>query len=113
MSDQDLQQSYSTELRRGSLAIAVLGCLRESYYGYSLLQKLESVGLPIEANTLYPLLRRLETQGLLTSDWDTSQNRPRKYYLISEKGIRVYDNLCHEWERMQESLDLIRKENKE
>jgi len=103
-------QSFITELRRGSLTLAVLGCLKEPHYGYALLQTMQERNISIEANTLYPLLRRLESQGLLASDWDTSENRPRKYYTISEKGQMVYDELMTEWKKMQSSIDTICRE---
>jgi len=103
----DQFQSFITELRRGSLTLAVLGCLKAPHYGYALLQTMQERNINIEANTLYPLLRRLESQGLLASDWDTSENRPRKYYTISEKGQMVYDELMTEWKKMQSSIDAI------
>lgn len=107
MPDNEQMQTFLTELRRGSLTLAVLGCLNEPHYGYALLQTLQSKGIDIEANTLYPLLRRLDGQELLTSDWDTSESRPRKYYTISEKGQAVYRELLREWDRMQQSIATI------
>ena len=97
-------QDMLAELRRGSLTLAVLGSLREPRYGYALLQTLTEQGIEIEANTLYPLLRRLESQELLTSDWDTSENRPRKYYVLSLKGKEALEQLMKEWEAMQKSI---------
>jgi predicted transcriptional regulator len=88
MSDKEQLQSLITELKRGSLTLAVLGSLKQPYYGYALLQTLQSQNIEIEANTLYPLLRRLESQGLLISDWDTSESRPRKYYTVSLREKR-------------------------
>ena len=79
-------QSLRQELRRGVLVLAVLGQLRTLQYGYSLIQQLSEHGLDVEEGTLYPLLRRLEKQGLLESKWDVSETRPRKYYLISDGG---------------------------
>jgi DNA-binding PadR family transcriptional regulator len=107
MPDNEQMQTFLTELRRGSLTLAVLGCLKEPHYGYALLQTLQSRGIDIEANTLYPLLRRLEGQGLLVSEWDTSESRPRKYYSVSEKGQTVYRELLMEWEKMQQSIAAI------
>jgi len=107
MPDNEQMQSFLTELRRGSLTLAVLGCLKEPHYGYALLQTLQSKGIDIEANTLYPLLRRLDGQGLLVSDWDTSESRPRKYYTVSDMGKAVYRELLTEWERMQQSIAVI------
>lgn len=100
-------QNMLTELRRGSLTLAVLGSLREPRYGYALLQTLTEQGVSIEANTLYPLLRRLEGQELLTSDWDTSESRPRKYYAVSQKGKEALEQLMREWENMQRSITAI------
>lgn len=104
MPDFEPMQNMLTELRRGSLTLAVLGSLREPRYGYALLQTLTEQGIEIEANTLYPLLRRLESQELLTSDWDTSENRPRKYYVLSLKGKEALEQLMKEWEAMQKSI---------
>ena len=100
-------QNLLTELRRGSLTLAVLGSLREPRYGYALLQTLTEKGIEIEANTLYPLLRRLESQELLTSDWDTSESRPRKYYTVSKLGRDTYELLLTEWGNMQRSIATI------
>ena len=100
-------QNLITELRRGSLTMAVLSCLDKPHYGYALLQTLQKAGLAIDANTLYPLLRRLESQGLLTSDWDTTESRPRKYYTISGIGKEALSLLISEWERMQRSMAQI------
>ncbi|MDF9825434.1 PadR family transcriptional regulator PadR [Breznakia sp. PF5-3] len=110
MTQQEQFQNYIIEMRRGSLTMAVLGCLYKSHYGYALLQTLQEKGIDIEANTLYPLLRRLESQGLLISNWDTSESRPRKYYSISEKGKQVFHELVLEWKKMQASLELVYKE---
>lgn len=104
MPDKDIVQNYVTELKRGNLVLAVLGSLNTSHYGYALLQTLQDKGMEIEANTLYPLLRRLEKQELLESDWDTTESRPRKYYKISKKGIEVREKLFEEWKEMQKSL---------
>ena len=107
MPDFEPMQNMLTELRRGSLSLAVLGSLREPRYGYALLQTLTEQGIEIEANTLYPLLRRLEGQELLTSDWDTSESRPRKYYVVSQKGREALSQLMQEWEKMQKSIAAI------
>jgi DNA-binding PadR family transcriptional regulator len=102
-----LFQSYITEFRRGSLTMATLLCLRTPHYGYALLQTMQGLGIDIEANTLYPLLRRLEEQGLLTSSWDVSEKHPRKYYNVSGKGEEVLVVLLAEWEKMQKSIDMM------
>ncbi len=90
--------------------MATLLCLRKPHYGYALLQTMQGMGIQIEANTLYPLLRRLEEQELLTSNWDVSEKRPRKYYTINDKGEQVLAVLLHEWKKMQKSIDAINKE---
>ncbi len=92
-----LIRSLLTELRRGNLTLAVLSQLRTPQYGYSLVQLLEELGVTIEQNTLYPLLRRLEKQKLVTSSWDTTDTRPRKYYELSEYGVEVFHQLKAEW----------------
>ena len=105
----DLLNSLTTELRRGTLTLAVLSQLNTPQYGYSLVQLLEKSGISIDQSTLYPLLRRLEKQELVTSIWDTTESRPRKYYKISEFGIEIYDELKAEWEKMTHELTFILK----
>lgn len=95
------------ELRRGTLTIAVLSQLNEPQYGYSLVTMLDDIGVPVEPGTLYPLLRRLEKQGLLDSKWDTNESRPRKYYLLSETGNEVYQLLVKEWNEIAESFEKV------
>lgn len=79
------------ELRRGTLILLVLSQLRRPMYGYSLVKKLNDNQIPMDANTLYPLMRRLEGQGLLKSQWDTGEAKPRKYYSITEEGLEVLE----------------------
>lgn len=90
--------SVIQELRRGTISLAVLSQLKRPQYGYSLVVLMNERGFPLEANTLYPLLRRLEKQGLLTSFWDTDGTKPRKYYQLSEFGLEVYRHLRETWE---------------
>lgn len=97
MIDNNLLGSMIIELRRGTLTLAVLSQMNKPQYGYSLLQCLEEKGIQIEANTLYPLMRRLEAQGLLENSWDTSSARPRKYYVLSESGREIFEALKKEW----------------
>ena len=92
-----LLESLIVELRRGTLTLAVLSQLREPQYGYSLVQRLENLNITIEQSTLYPLLRRLEKQELVTSSWDTSESRPRKYYVLTKFGLETYTALKAEW----------------
>lgn len=84
------------ELRRGTIVLASLILLRTPGYGYGLLEQLASAGFPTDANTLYPLLRRLEKQGCLQSEWNTEEARPRKFYRTSEAGIRLATILTQE-----------------
>ncbi len=99
--------NLKVELRRGTQIILVLSQLTSKEYGYSLLEKLEKANMSIEAGTLYPLLRRLESQGLLSSEWDTTESRPRKYYVISEFGKMVLEELINEWENINDELKFI------
>lgn len=107
----ELIGSLIIELKRGTLALSVLSQLRKPEYGYSLVQKLEGKNTPIEAGTLYPLLRRLEKQNLLKSEWDTSESRPRKFYVLSDKGKEVYQALKKEWKSLSEQLEVLLKED--
>ncbi len=102
-------ESYKTELRRGTLTLAVLSQLDTPQYGYSLVQRLEEAGVVMEQSTLYPLLRRLEKQELVTSSWDTTENRPRKYYVLSESGKEVFEQLKEEWSKMTLELKALLK----
>ncbi|MEK9199946.1 PadR family transcriptional regulator [Ureibacillus sp. 179-F W5.1 NHS] len=93
----NILDSLSTELRRGTLTLAVLSQLQTQQYGYSLVQLLEDSGITIEQSTLYPLLRRLEKQELVESSWDTTESRPRKYYILTDYGLKIYKELKEEW----------------
>jgi|SRR4051812_32967684 PadR family transcriptional regulator PadR len=98
MTERDEQiNQIRQELRRGIVVLAVLSQMDTARYGYSLIQQLAEQGLEIEEGTLYPLLRRLEKQGLLESEWDTGEARPRKYYRISALGRDVLAALSAEW----------------
>jgi PadR family transcriptional regulator, regulatory protein PadR len=85
------------ELRRGVIVLAVLSQLGEEQYGYSLIKGLKDNGLEIDQGTLYPLLRRLESQGLLRSDWRITADRPRRYYVLSGDGRALLPQLKQEW----------------
>ncbi len=107
----DILSGLLLELRRGTIVLSVLCQLSTSKYGYSLVQQLSDDHVPIEANTLYPLLRRLEKQGLLKSEWETSGTKPRKYYVTTELGREVYTKLKEEWLHMVDSMkELMDKE---
>ncbi|HEY4550448.1 MAG TPA: PadR family transcriptional regulator [Bacillus sp. (in: firmicutes)] len=108
-----LLNSLTTELRRGTLTLAVLSQLRTPQYGYSLVQLLECSGISIEQSTLYPLLRRLEKQELVTSSWDTTESRPRKYYVLSDYGLEIYLKLKDEWIRNSKELYKLLKGEEE
>jgi PadR family transcriptional regulator PadR len=96
-----------TELRRGAVVLAVLSQLRGAEYGYSLRQALAERGMPIEEGTLYPLLRRLEEQGLLASDWRIEEGPPRRYYTLSPKGKRLYTELTETWRALVATMDRL------
>jgi len=95
------------ELRRGIVQVAALSLLRERMHGYQLVKVLADAGIETEEGTLYPLLRRLETQGLLTSQWDTGGARPRKYYLLSEEGKTALPVLESIWRGINRSVNSI------
>ena len=97
MGHDDVVSSMVLELRRGTLVMLVLGQLREPAYGYALVKSLADHGIPIEANTLYPLMRRLESQGLLQSEWDNGGSKPRKYYRTTDEGLRVLHDVEAQW----------------
>lgn len=86
------------ELRRGVIVLAVMSQLDREQYGYSLIRNLTDHGLEIDQGTLYPLLRRLESQGLLQSSWRVETDRPRRYYVLSSEGRRLLPRLKKEWD---------------
>ena len=106
-STEELVDSLVVELRRGTLVLSVLSQMEHPEYGYSLAQKLEEKDAVIEPGTLYPLLRRLERQNLLVSQWDTSGSRPRKYYELSKEGKDVYERLKKEWLNLSKKLEVL------
>ena len=108
--DHDIPASLALELRRGTLVLSVLSQLGESRYGYALVQKLEEKGVAIDPSTLYPLLRRLEKQGLLVSTWDTSDTKPRKYYARTPYGNEVYGQLRAQWTQMAADISRLLEE---
>lgn len=97
------------ELKRGTLVLTVLLCTAEPVYGYALVALLQERGIDVDQNTLYPLLRRLEKQGLLASDWDTSDTRPRRYYRIGDTGRAIRDRLLAEWKSMDAAISGMEK----
>lgn len=103
----ELFDSLRLELRRGCLVLAVLAQLGREHYGYTLRRALAEAGLEIEESTLYPLLRRLETQGLLTSEWREEERRNKRFYRRSPEGDRIFALLDAEWRGINRSLDNI------
>src|SRR5580692_7298789 len=109
MIQNELFDSLRLELRRGCLILAVLAQLRKEHYGYTLRKALADEGLAIEESTLYPLLRRLETQGLLKSEWREEEKRNKRFYRLSRQGETILAQLLEEWNAMNESLHKILK----
>jgi PadR family transcriptional regulator PadR len=103
-------ESLRLELRRGCLIVAVLAQLRDEHYGYTLRKALAGEGLAIEESTLYPLLRRLETQGLLKSEWREEDKRNKRFYRLSSEGEAILAQLLVEWNGINESLHKILKD---
>ena len=106
----EIVENLVQELKRGTLVLSVLLSTEQPVYGYSLVSRLQGMGVQIEQNTLYPLLRRLETQGLLESLWDTTESRPRKYYRISELGVQVRSRLDVEWNEINKAIKRMKHE---
>lgn len=98
--EKDPMDSLTQELKRGTLVLGVLSQLKQPLYGYSLVNNLSEKGMDIDKNTLYPLLRRLEKQGLLESEWSVEESRPRRYYKLSDRGDVVLLKLAEEWANM-------------
>lgn len=104
---QKIVENLMLELRRGTIVLSVLSQLKEPKYGYALVQSLEDKQVLVDAGTLYPLLRRLEKQGLLHSEWETTGTKPRKYYVLSKAGSEMYLQLCKEWGDMVETTNRL------
>lgn len=100
--------THLQELRRGTVVLACLLVLRQANYGYALLDLLEQRGFAVDANTLYPLLRRLEKQGLLTSDWNTDEARPRKFYRTSAEGEQLAETLGRDWDSLDAAFRALK-----
>lgn len=97
MEHKEVLAAQLQEMRRGTIVLSVLSQLKSPQYGYSLVTLLSASGMEVETNTLYPLLRRLESQGLLKSEWETGESKPRKYYRMTEAGIEIYEILREQW----------------
>ena len=108
MNDDEVLATHLQELRRGTVVLACLLLLKNPGYGYALIETLEQRGFATDANTLYPLLRRLEKQGLLVSEWDTAEARPRKFYRTSDDGARLAELLSAEWRTIDTAFDTLK-----
>lgn len=102
--DESVLAGHQQELRRGTVVLAALAHLRTPGYGYALLEDLAAAGFEVDANTLYPLLRRLEKQGLLTAEWNTDDARPRKFYRTSPDGEAVLGALRADWHALDAAI---------
>ena len=107
--DTDIFETLRLELRRGSLILAVLGQLRAEHYGYTLRKALADAGVEIEEGALYPMLRRLEGQGLLASEWRIEERRNKRFYRLSTEGEAVLARLVEEWAGLNAAVDAILK----
>ena len=105
--DADIFQNLRLELRRGCLILAVLAHLKTEHYGYTLRKALADLGLAIDESTLYPLLRRLESQGLLVSEWREEDKRNKRFYRLSPDGAETLQQLEAEWQGLNASLNRI------
>jgi DNA-binding PadR family transcriptional regulator len=108
MVEPELRATLRQELRRGSVVLVCLLALREPDYGYALVNTLEKAGVETDANTLYPLLRRLERQGLVSSEWITEDPRPRKYYRTTDAGTEVAGLLLDDWSAISGTIEHFR-----
>ena len=108
---EDVLAGHLQELRRGTVVMAALATLTRPTYGYALLETLAEAGFAVDGNTLYPLLRRLEKQGLLTSEWNTEEARPRKFYRASARGVTFADTLSRDWEQLDTALRTLKGES--
>lgn len=111
MNHDEIVSGLVLELRRGTLILLVLNQLQEPKYGYNLVKELQDCGIPMEANTLYPLMRRLESQGLLKSEWETTEAKPRKYYCITEDGKIVLQKTKENWMKFSANVNQLLKED--
>lgn len=107
MGEADIFETLRQELRRGSLILAVLGQLRTEHYGYTLRKALADAGVEIDEGALYPMLRRLESQGLLTSEWREEARRNKRFYRLSPEGEAVSARLAEEWTGLNASVAAI------
>jgi PadR family transcriptional regulator, regulatory protein PadR len=105
MANTESFENVVLELRRGVIVLAALSQLGTEQYGYSLLKQLSDLGLEVDQGTLYPLLRRLEAQGVLESVWKLEESRPRRYYVVSAEGKKLLPKLKKEWTGIVSVMD--------
>jgi PadR family transcriptional regulator, regulatory protein PadR len=105
MANTESFENVVLELRRGVIVLAALSQLGTEQYGYSLLKQLSDLGLEVDQGTLYPLLRRLEAQGVLESVWKLEESRPRRYYVVSAEGKKLLPKLKKEWAGIVSVMD--------
>ncbi|GAP05616.1 transcriptional regulator, PadR family [Anaerolinea thermolimosa] len=113
MAHNQIMESIILELRRGVIVLAVMAQLEQEQYGYSLIKHLSERGLEIDQGTLYPLLRRLESQGLLESAWRIDDPRPRRYYVLSSEGRKMLPKLKEEWNQMVTLMEKVLEKEKD
>jgi PadR family transcriptional regulator, regulatory protein PadR len=102
--EDDAYEKLRLELRRGSLVLAVLAALKVERYGYTLRKELADAGLEIDEGALYPMLRRLESQGLLTSEWREEEKRNKRFYRLTPEGEQIFTQLLQEWHAINASI---------
>ena len=103
----EMIESLTLELRRGAIVLAVLSQLHEEQYGYLLMKRLEERGFTVDQGTLYPLLRRLEENGLLDSEWNVEGSRPRRYYQLNQTGQDLLAALQGEWNALNQVMEKL------
>jgi len=111
MPENDILETHLQELRRGTVVLACLRLLHDPGYGYGLLEELAGRGFRTDANTLYPLLRRLEKQGYVTSEWNTDEARPRKFYRTSRAGSALAHTLTHDFQALAAAIAALPQED--
>lgn len=111
MDKQTILAGLAQELKRGTIVLCTLDRLQTPMYGYALVTELNDFGIEVDTNTLYPLLRRLEGQGLLESSWETGAAKPRKYYSDTPLGLAVYGELKALWRQATENMDRMMDNN--
>lgn len=110
---EELISGLDQELRRGTLVLCVLSRLQTPQYGYDMVGQLSGYGIEIDISTLYPLLRRLEKQGICASEWETTGSKPRKYYCMTPEGKIIYKELANHWHETARSITSLLEEHHE